>query len=760
MKHDFGVRGRDTRGAGRARLGRLAGLTLLLAALIGSAPADALNPKDRHVVGDAFRAANAGDWQRAFGLVEPVRDPLPQKTLRWLRMMDEQGPAGFTDYARFLLANPHWPLPEEMLFLAERRIVDPADHALIRRLFERWPPLTTRGHIRYAQALFEVGRDAQATGLIRKAWIEGDFSSTEGRKFHQRYGHLLSEDDHVARLDNLLWDYRRRSAARMLERVPAGHRRLAEARLRLQRRQHGVDAAIAAVPGALRNDPGLLFDRLRWRRQKRRHESAMEILLDPPAELGRPSMWWFEREFQIRRALRDRDFALAYRLAGRHGQTEGADFAEAEWLAGWLALRFMDQPREALRRFERLFAGVTSPISRARAAYWAGRAASALANSELAQAWYEEAAALPITFYGQHAAAELGRELPELDVPPARRGERAAFEGKEVVRVARMLIEVGAHDQLHPFLIRLADDAGTPREVGLVGELAAQSRRPDLVALAGKYAGYHGVINPEVAFPIPAIDAFTEPRPGEPDPALVLAVARQESVFDTRGVSRAGARGLLQLMPNTARLMARELGVAYNRGLLTGDPDYNVRLGRHYLGRLLDRYDAAALALAAYNAGPSRVGRWLDLHGDPRGDRHALIDWLELIPFDETRNYVQRVLENHGVYRARLADDEPVLVSVQPVNGPIVPAPMPGLKPVTLAAHSQPAAPGEPVDNAPTPRLKPKAAQIIPAGFEPPPLPRLKPGRMEQSAGSPPMPEPNPAHLAAAPRPTIKPSGG
>lgn len=717
------------------------GLLAITAFVWAFGSAHALNPKNRNAVRDAFRAAEHGEWQRAFRLVEGVTDPLPAKALRWLRMIEEEGPESFDDYARFLITNPDWPLQEQMQFLAERRIIDPADHALIRRFFRDRPPLTTRGHIRYAEALLDVGEDERAAGLLRRAWVEGDFSRSEGRKFYDLYGHLLGEDDHVARLDNLLWDYRRRSASRMLELVPAGHRRLGEARLRLQRRQHGVDRAIAAVPGELRNDPGLVFDRLRWRRQKRRHDDAMEILLDPPAELDRPGMWWFEREFQLRRALRQRDFDLAYRLASRHGQKEGRDFAEAEWLAGWLALRFVDLPREALRRFERLYAGVTTPISRARAAYWAGRAAAALEDHEHAATWYHRAMRLPITYYGQRAAEELGEPLPGLDVLPPTRAQRTAFESKELTRLVRLLIGVEAREHISPFLIRLAGDAATPSEVGLVGDLAAASERPDLVTMVGKFAAYDGIINAEVAFPIPDIEAMTEPIRGQPDPALVLAVARQESLFDTRVMSRAGARGLLQLMPRTASLMARDLGLRYNTGLLTWAPEYNVRLGRHYLGRMIERFDELGLAFAAYNAGPSRVERWLDLHGDPRGrGRHALIDWVELIPFDETRNYVQRVLENHVVYRARFAENSPTRVSFLDVNGPIAPTPRPALKPRAVVATL----------NAPTPALKPIGeARVVPAGYTSPPIPTLKPQSDTGTADAAPIPLLKPSDLAA-----------
>ena len=713
------------------------GLTLAVPWFAASAPAHAIDPEQQAILRETFQAAGRKEWQRALRLAALVGDPLAAKTVRWLRMIEDGQPAKFATVAQFLIDNPHWPWPEQLQALAENTIIDPADHALIRRLFADRPPLTTRGHIRYAEALFNSDQDERGKALIRKAWIEGDFSAREEKRFLQKYRRMLTRADHVARLDNLLWDYRRTSANRMLALVPDGHRRLAQARMRLQRRQNGLDKAIEAVPADLRSDPGLTFDRLRWRRQKRLDQGVLEVLLDPPPAVGRPALWWFERELQIRRAMRKRNFELAYRLASRHRQSAGDDFAEAEWLAGWLALRFIDQPNTALSHFTRLYDSVRAPVDRASAAYWAGRSAAALGNPSLAGQWYRTAAALPIAYYGQLAAEELGeapRPLP--DPPPAAPEQRAAFERQELVRVARMLIDADAPKQLTHFLSRLGEQASSPTTVGMVAELAATSGRPHLVAQVGRYAAYYGHPNHVAAFPIPEIAGLMRPPPGEPEPALLMGVGRQESMFNPWVNSRAEASGLLQLIPRTALLMAGQLGLPYNRGLLTGDPDYNVRLGSHYLKTLLKRYDGeVALAVAAYNAGPSRVDEWVRLHGDPRRrDRHHLIDWIELIPFDETRNYVQRVLEGRNMYRRRLASNHPATVWFRPVKGPLEPIPTAALKPLDEVEMIRVA---EILARAPTPRLKPVAEdpKLIPAGYRPTPVPLFKPRDAIRLAG-------------------------
>jgi peptidoglycan lytic transglycosylase len=730
----------------------LIGLGLMGLWLAASTTVHALTPEERAIAWETFQATGRNEWPRALRLAALIEDPLPAKTVRWLRMIEEGQPADFATIAQFLIDNPHWPWPEQLQAIAEETITDPADHALIRRLFADRPPLTTRGHIGYAEALFEINQDEPAKALIRKAWIEGDFSPREEQRLLQKYRHLLSRADHIARLDNLLWDYRRNSANRMLALVPDGYRRLAEARMRLQRRQGGLEKAIEAVPAELRNDPGLTFDRMRWRRQKQLDQGVLEVLLDPPEELGRPALWWFEREFQIRRALRKRNFELAYQLASRHRQTAGDEFAEAEWLAGWLALRFIHQPNTALRHFNRLYDGVRAPVDRANAAYWAGRSATALGDRWLAGQWYRRAAEVPIAYYGQLAAEALGeasRPLP--DPPSADPMQRASFESQELVRVARMLIEADATDQLTPFLVRLGEQATSATQVGLVAELAATTGRPHLVAQVGRHTAYYGEPNHVAAFPIPEIAGLMRPPPGDPEPALLMGVGRQESMFNPWVSSHAGARGLLQLIPRTAFLMARQLGLPYNPGRLVGDPDYNVRLGSHYLKTLLKHYDGeVALAVAAYNAGPRRVDEWIRLHGDPRrGDPSALIDWIELIPFDETRNYVQRVLEGRDMYRRRLASNNPATVWFRPVNGPLEPLPSPALKPLD---EVQRIAIADLLVRAPRPQLKPDLAAppvtILPAEYhsqnQTTPVPLAKPPAPLRLTADLPLPEPKP----------------
>ncbi len=725
--------------------------TVLFVALLIGWPLPAPAATDSLVV-EAFEAGDQGQWERAFRLIRQANQPLATKTLRWVALVEDAPGIGdsFPVIARFVLENPAWPVPQQLRVRAEESIVDPADHTLVRRYFKAQPPLTARGRIRLAEALFEVGADGPAIELLRMAWTTGIFSETEERSFLTRHGRQLRKSDHIARLDQLLWTDQRTAALRMLKRVPDGERRLAEARLRLQQRKPGVEGAIAAVPARLRDDPGLVFDRLRWRRHKGQSEGVVEILLDPPAELGQPERWWAERERALRDALDRRDYRLAYRLARAHGQREGRAFAEAEWLAGWLALRFREQPKVALAHFAELYEGVESNARRPRAAYWAGRAAAAMGDQTTAASWYRRAAADPLAYYGQLAAQELdwapARALPPAPGPAA----RALFKRDELVKATRLLLTASADQPLRLLTRALAERAQDGSEIGLLADLFAQARRPDLVATLGRYAVYLGKPHEAAAFPIPQLTGLISPPKGYPDPALLLGVTRQESMFDSASQSHAGARGLMQLIPQTAKLMARGLGMPYNAGLLVAKPDYNVRLGSEYLRRMLERYGGEpVLALAAYNAGPSRVDRWLGEHGDPRGDRYALVDWVELIPFDETRNYVQRVLEGATVYQRRLADAEVAMIEFPGGKGALKAPPLPAPRPVSLAEADK--------AQVPVPRARTGASrsQAMPGDNPPVHLPRLKPRPLAevQAAVEPRSPEALPARV----RPVLAP---
>ncbi|MFO1068637.1 MAG: lytic transglycosylase domain-containing protein [Geminicoccaceae bacterium] len=604
----------------------------------------------------AIAAADAERWREAVDHAYASDDALLVAYIDWLRLRDDGTEPGFAELAAFLAAHPDWPATNALRARAEAAI-GPADSDDAARAFlTAEPPLTRQGRTRLAELLLDDGRSDEAARLAVAIWVGDDFTADDEKAFLGRFGRFLGEADDVARLDRLLWDGEQAQARRMLPRVDQGHRALATARLAL-RGSGKPEKALQAVPARLRDDPGLLYDRVRRERLRERDDAATALLLEVRGDPVRPDLWWTERQLLARRAMAAGDHAIAYRLVSDHGLRDGTAYVEAEWLAGWLALRFAADPARAQGHFANAAAVVRTPISQARTAYWLGRAAAAMGRNDEARRRYEAAARHPTTFYGQEAARELDLLLQPEAISEAAAVPDSDVAASEPARVAAMLCRIGEAERAAPFLTRLAGQrAGDAAAQAALQAIAADCGRADLLVRVAKAGTLDREPDLRASHPIPAVDGLVRKLPDGPDAATRLAVARQESLFDVDAVSPAGARGLLQLMPATAKAMAAQLGLPYAPGRLTSDPDFNARLGAFYLQRQVDRFDGElAFALAAYNAGPGRVDAWIAQNGDPRGaDAHVLIDWIESIPFSETRNYVQRVLENRAVYSVLL----------------------------------------------------------------------------------------------------------
>ncbi len=638
---------------------RLAILWVLTAAIwLGAGPpalSAGLTAAQTDAARKAVTEAEAGRWSAARRFAEATGQPLFEKFIRWLYLGGANSGADIDEIVAFVDANPDWPGRRQLLLRAEDALKQ-AGPAEIAAWFRTHPPRTTPGRVLLGQSLLDLGETARGTRLLRETWINGAFSRADERAFLRRHRDAITRGDHEARLDQLIWNRRYSAARRMLRRVGRDQQHLAMARIALARREGGVDAAIARVPEALRSDSGLVFERAKWRRRKRRLDGAMALLLDPPDDIRRPDVWWREREIVARWALREGYVSEAYQLASGHGLLHGGPYVAAEWLSGWIALRFLNEPEQARPHFLNAYGAAYYPVSRARGAYWLGRAAEALNDPLGATSWFRTAAHYSTTFYGQLAHSRLDRPAatPAPAVARPSLAQTARFRQRELVRLTGLLAAAGAEDRLDDIVMALNNRARTPVEHLMVSDLAHSLGRADLALRIGKRALRDDLFLPSAGYPLlPA---------GAPDgvsEALVHAVIRQESAFRTGAISRAGARGLMQLMPATARVVARQEGVPYSRGRLISDPAYNIRLGSSYLGGLLDRFEGSTvLSLAGYNAGPHRVQRWMRDFGDPRTPGVDLVDWIEMIPFTETRNYVQRVLENVQVYQG-LVDGPP-----------------------------------------------------------------------------------------------------
>ncbi len=619
------------------------------------------NGDDRNPYVAAFAAAEGEKWTKARRLAAAGDSPLLRKVVTWLELTRSRRLPSFDRISAFIEDNPDWPNLRQLRRRAEAVIDAKVGDDRIFAWFASYPPLTGLGRLRLAAAYDRTGDEEAANEMLRGAWIFGDFTYREEKAIFAQYRKRFRTEDHVARLDRLLWDGRRRAAKRMLRRVGADQRALAEARIKLRARAGDVDSAIARVPEELRDDPGLLYERLLWRRRKGRDEAAREILASPPDDLVRPKAWWREARIQIRKTLNEGYISESYRLASEHRQLDSVPRSQAEWLAGWIALRFLEDPALAYSHFVTLFDDVSFPISVARAAYWAGRTTAAEGDSSGAEDWYRRAAQHPATYYGQLALAALGGggRLPMPEAPEATRSDADFVDKHELTQVIHALADIGQGDHLRPFVLRLQELATTPGQYKLVAAAATAAGRPDLALAAARRSAWKGTFLIEQGYPVVELPP-SRGREVEAEPALLLAMLRQESGFNSAAVSSAGARGVMQLLPRTARVMAGRLKIPYSRKRLTSDAIYNLTLGRAHVEELLAAFDGSyVLAMAAYNAGPKRVKRWLREVGDPRKGEIDMIDWIELIPLSETRNYVQRVLEAVPPYRHILGKPSP-----------------------------------------------------------------------------------------------------
>ncbi|HEV8390030.1 MAG TPA: lytic transglycosylase domain-containing protein [Dongiaceae bacterium] len=619
------------------------------------ADSSGLSSRDLTIYKQAFAQVKKDRWKEARRLAETAKDPLPAKVIQWLDLTRPGPGRDFKEMSDFLRANPDWPLRYTLTQQAERAMPEYLKPQDVLKWFGEREPSTAEGAVKLAGALIATRQEKRAEQIIQSAWIELDFAKDDEQVFLQRFGHLLHSAQHWARLDRLLWDGARDQAQRMLPKVDAGQQALAKARIKLADQSKDAEASVAAVPQELRKDPGLIFERARLLRRKERFNEAAALLDPPPQGALRPELMWAELKKACRGSLDEGNVSAAYRLAAAHGTANGETFAEGEFLAGWIALRFLEDAPTAMKHFTALYAGTTSIISQSRGAYWAGRAAEQMGDVAKAQDWYKAAAKGMTSFYGQLAAEHLndGRQLRLSGTAKPTAKEKALFDKRELVRVVHMLTALGEGDRTRLFLSKLMEQSSRPAEYQLIAALGVEINRKDFAVAVAKEARTRGTEMIDYLYPVIKL-----PGGKEPEPALVLGIIRQESAFEVGAMSDAGARGLMQLLPGTAKGVAKQAGIKYAAKRLSTDPSYNITLGRAYLDELLSRFGGSyVLTAAAYNAGPNRVRDWISTYGDPRQRSIDVIDWIESIPFDETRNYVMRIIENTQVYRARLNDD-------------------------------------------------------------------------------------------------------
>jgi soluble lytic murein transglycosylase len=520
--------------------------------------------------------------------------------------------------------------------------------------FENERPLSAKGRFALARALLTRGDRANAVQLVREAWRTDSMSEALEEKALEVFGAMLTPGDQKARMDYLLYGRESDAALRAAKRLGSAEVALARARIAADRKSSSLRALLENVPRELHGDPGYIFARIQLLRREEKFGEAARLMLNAPRDPNRlynVDEWWIERRLLARKMIDVGEYRTAYLIA-RDAALPARDIykTEQEFTAGWIALRFLKDPNTAARHFARIGVGSVNPTALARAGYWQGRAAEAAGRIQEARHAYAAAAEHSTSYYGQLARAKLG--LPQIELRGVPGSRSRGVERLEVVRAVQLLYAIGNGEFALPIFADMGEN-GDPEAVLGLGELAARQGDARAMLLAGKAALNRGLPFDFYAYPVSGIPSF---RPIGPDieRSIVYAIARQESAFNPSVVSPAHAYGLMQVTPDAGRYVCKKYGVGFDLQRMKNEPAYNAALGAAELGGLLEDYRGSyILTFAAYNAGRGSVKKWIARYGDPRDPGVDAVDWVELIPFSETRNYVQRIMENLQVYRAR-----------------------------------------------------------------------------------------------------------
>jgi len=584
-----------------------------------------------------------------------ISDPVARKLAEWIILRSDDNSAPVERYRAFLSANPSWPSQTFLRRRAEAALWDDRrDDATVWAFFENESPLSAKGKFALARAMIARGDRANAERVVRDAWRNDSMSEDTESAALELFGALVTAGDHKARMDLLLYGSEHEAALRAARRLGADQVALAKARIAAYRKAANTKALLDAVPRELHGDPGYIFSRIQLLRREEKIAEAAQLMMSAPKDPGRLynlDEWWIERRLLSRKMIDAGEHRTAYLIA-RDAALPARDIykTEQEFTAGWIALRFLNDPATAAQHFARIGVGSANPTTLARAGYWQGRAAEAAGRAQDARSAYTAAAAQSTSYYGQLARAKLG--LPQIQLNGVPAGRSRGIERLEIVRAAQLLFELDEREIAIPIFADMGEN-GDPDALTGLGELASRYSEARGMLLLGKAALNRGLPFDFYAYPVTGIPPFKSIGP-EVEQSVVFAIARQESAFNPSVVSPAQAYGLMQVTPDAGRYVCKKYGASFDLRRLKTDPVYNAALGAAELGGLIEDYRGSyILTFAAYNAGRGSVKKWIDRYGDPRDPKVDAVDWVELIPFSETRNYVQRVMENLQVYRAR-----------------------------------------------------------------------------------------------------------
>ncbi len=626
-----------------------------------------LTQKDFERAKTAFSQIKSGKMITGYKTSEKIKDKDFKLFVQWLYLMKSSNNATFSTYETFIRNNLDFPRIGRLQYLAEQKIyLKNSSPKNVIRWFEEFPPVSGTGKMKLGEAYFDLKDINSSRQLIKDGWINADLSKSSLRFYRKKFKSILDSEDHIKRADYLAWNKKYWDLKRMLVYLPSDFKALYNARQILMSNSYGVDNAIAKVPDRFKKDIGLEYDRLKWRNRRGRLESSLQILYDnsnrSEEELIRADLWWKQRESIVRSLIYKKRYKTAYKVASEHSLSSGPEFAEAEWLAGWIAHSFLKSQEYAINHFLNFYDNVSYPISMARGAYWLGKSYQETGNIKKADEYFKEGSKFLTTYYGQLCFKEInyGGEFTLKEDASYSKDYEKEFSKNKLVRIVKILKELDHTKYSKDVLKHLASLNIEEGSEVLAAKLATEIERYDFAIQISKKASYEKRFYLKYNYPIISTPREINNKPMPPS-EMIHAIIRQESEFDSKANSYAGARGMMQLMKYTAKIVAKQSKLPYSISGLTDDPIYNIKLGSYYFNGLLSDYNGIyPFAIAAYNAGPNRVKTWRRINGDPTKNQLSYIDWIELIRFKETRNYVQRVLENVNVYK--------FMISQQPVK--------------------------------------------------------------------------------------------
>jgi len=639
------------------------------------APTAATSPTDIAAVKRVIEAARRGKEADANAAEASITDPVARKLAEWVILRSDNTNPTFQRYAAFVDANPSWPHAPLFRRRAENALWnDGVDDRAVRAFFSRHQPSTAKGRFMLARTLLTQGDRDGAAALVRYAWRNDECSAEVEKRVLEMFGDMLTTADHKARMEQRFYADDVAGGLRAAERLGGNEVAIGKARAAVLRKAGNAKALLDAVPASAQSDPGYIFARVQWLRQNNKAEEASKLILTVPKSPDRLynlDQWWLERRLLVRKLLDDHDAQTAYRVA-REAATPMRGFyrVDAHFTAGWVALRFLNDPKTAAEHFARIMEGTVNPHALARGGYWQGRAAEAMGQRAQAKAFYESAAQHTATYYGQLARARLGLTDLGLHGPPVFTPQEQSVLGNlEVVRAAQILYTLDERDMLASIFAELGESATDIAGMAMLGELAGKHSDGRSMLLLGESAYARGLPMDYYAYPVVGLPDY-QPIAPPIEAAVAYSIARQESHFNQKVVSSAHAMGLMQVTPAAGIDTAAKFKVAYSRDRLLKDAVYNMQMGAAELSNLFTGYNGSyILTFAGYNAGRGRVKQWIAAYGDPRDPNVDPVDWVERIPLSETRNYVERIMENLQVYRARFGGGTKLLIEADIKRG-------------------------------------------------------------------------------------------